>query len=118
MPWPPVTHQDVVDRVELTVQSTKTAAYTVVLADGGTLIEMNTAAAVALTIPTEASVAFPIGTTIGVRQYGAGVLTLTPASGVTLRSRDSALRTGGLYAEAALTKRAANEWVAAGDLVV
>lgn len=109
---------EAVARVDLLTQNTKTAAYTAVLTDAGTLVEFNATSAVAFTIPANASVAFPVGTTFAVRQYGAGQVTITAATGVVLRSRDGALKTAGPYAEATLTKRATDEWVVGGDVVV
>lgn len=99
------------------VATTQTAAYTFALADAGTLVEVNSASAVTLTVPANATVAFPIGTSIGIRQYGAGQVTIAPATGVTIRSRGDAFKTAGQYAEAVLTKRAADEWILTGDLV-
>jgi hypothetical protein len=56
----------------------KTADYTLVLTDAyQVLISMNKATAVALKIPTNASVAFPIGTVITVLNKGAGLLTIS-----------------------------------------
>jgi len=92
------------------------ASYTLVFADRGKTIEMNNAGANILTIPPNASVAFAIGAFINVTQYGAGQTTLTPGSGVTIRS-ELGLKTAGQYAMATLYKRDTNEWVAGGDLV-
>lgn len=92
------------------------AVYTLGLADAGTVVEFTSATAVTLTIPPNSTQAFAVGTSIVLRQYGAGVITVTPGAGVTVRSRGSALKTGGQYAEAALTKRATDEWVLTGDV--
>lgn len=92
--------------------------YTLVLGDRGQLVKMNNASANTLTIPTNASVAFPIGTQIVVYQEGAGQTTLSPAGGVTLSSRGSAFKLAGQNAVATLIKLAANTWVASGDLTV
>lgn len=91
--------------------------YTLALVDANTVVESNNAAAVTVTVPPNSAAAFPVGTTIGLRQYGAGQVTVAAGSGVTLRSRDGVLKLAGQYAEAALTKRAADEWVLTGDLV-
>ena len=45
---------------------------------------LRTTAALTITVPTNATVPFPIGTEITVRHAGAGNVTLAPASGVTL----------------------------------
>jgi hypothetical protein len=100
----------------LMIMNLQTTSYTLVLGDCGKLIELNATNSTSLTVPTNASVAFEIGTVIGVRQYGTGQVTITAADGVILRSRGSVFRTAGQYAEASITKRAANEWIVTGDL--
>lgn len=59
-------------------------AYTLALADHGRGITMDHASANTLTIPTNATVAFPVGSMIPVMQIGAGTTTITAAAGVTL----------------------------------
>lgn len=102
----------------LLTQNQKTGtAYTLVLGDAGEMIEVNNASANTVTIPAAASVNFAVGTVIALRQYGAGQVNVAPATGVTIRSRGGALKLAGQYAEAALTKRAGDEWVLTGDVV-
>ncbi len=86
----------------------RTVNYTLVLNDGNGVVEMNIAGANTLTIPTNASVAFPIGTSILVLQYGSGATTIS-APGVTLRG-PFGLVTLGQYRSATLYKRATDEW--------
>lgn len=101
----------------LSTQTTQTGGtYTFTLADSGTLVEGNSATAQTFTVPPESTAAFSIGASMVIRQYGAGQITLAPGAGVTLRSRGGALKLAGQYAEATLTKRAANEWITSGDL--
>lgn len=90
-----------------TVQ-TKTANYVLALGDENTLIEMNVGSANTVTIPTNASVAFPVGTQIDVTQYGAGDTTIVAAGGVTPRSPTAGPAVQ--YALYRLVKRATNEW--------
>jgi hypothetical protein len=94
----------------------QTASYTLVLSDANKLVEMNVATANTLTVPTNASVAFPIGTQILISQYGAGACTVTAASGVTLRSESAKLKTNGQYSGATLVKIATDEWYVFGNL--
>jgi hypothetical protein len=98
-------------------QNTQTVDYTLVLADSTKVVEMNTAAASVLTVPPNASVAFPVGTIIEVHQYGAGQVTITPGAGVTILSA-SGLKLVSQFSTASLRKRATDEWVASGDLEV
>lgn len=93
-------------------------AYTLALADAATMVESNNAAAVTITIPANATAAFPVGSVIGLRQYGAGQVTVAPAAGVTIRSRGGALKIAGQYGEASLAKRGVDEWIIVGDVVV
>lgn len=95
--------------------NTRTASYTLVLSDLSVVVEMNVASANTLTVPPNASVAYPIGSTIEICQIGAGQTTITPGSGVTIRS-PVGLKTRAQWSSAVLRKRATNEWVAAGDL--
>ena len=90
-------------------------SYTLVLADAGKLVTLNNAAAITLTIPTNASVAFPIGTRVDLLQYGAGQVTVGGA-GITIRSSGAKLKLTGQYSGATLWKKAANEWVLVGDI--
>ncbi len=91
-------------------------SYTAVLGDANTYIRFNNASSIAFTIPPNGSVAFPIDTVITVEQVGAGVVTLTPGSGVTLNSRGSLLQTAGQYAVCQLKKVATNTWTVIGDV--
>ena len=64
--------------VTFTVGSDQTADYTAVLTDQyQTLVPMNKATAVAFKIPTNASVAFPVGTAITILNKGAGTCTIS-----------------------------------------
>lgn len=98
------------------VQNTQTASYTLVLADNGKIIEMNVGSANNLTVPPNSSVAFPIGTLIGIDQIGAGQTTIVAGAGVTIRSSGSLVKVKGQYSSASLRKRATDEWVLVGDL--
>ena len=98
-----------------TVTNAQTAAYTLALADNGKMVEMNVASGNALTVPSNANVAFPVGTTLTILQTGAGQTTLTPQSGVTINATPG-LKLRTQWASATLIKRASDTWVALGDL--
>ena len=89
-------------------------SYTLVLTDAAKLITLTNAAAITLTVPTNASVAFPIGTQILLYQGGAGQVTIS--SSATIRSQGTKLKLFGQYAVAGLVKVATDEWVAFGNL--
>lgn len=92
----------------------RTAAYTLALADAGQVVPVTVGSGVNITIPANATVAFPIGTVIEVEQYGAGQLTMVPDTGVTLRS-PGGTKSRVQYSSVRLRKRATDEWVASGD---
>lgn len=94
----------------------QTASYTLVLSDAGKIVEQNVGSANNLTVPLNASVAFPIGTDILINQYGAGQTTIVATGGVTLRSKGGALKISAQYSGAALTKVGTDEWYVQGDL--
>jgi hypothetical protein len=100
----------------ITTNSQSGTAYTFILGDTGLLVETTNSSAVTLTVPPNSSVAFQIGTTIALRQYGIGQATIAPGVGVTIRSRGSVYKLADQYAEAVLTKRATDEWMLSGDL--
>lgn len=91
------------------------SAKTLALADGD-VIECTSSSAVTVTVPLNSAVAFPIGRSITVRQYGTGQVTLAATSGVTLNSRGALFSTAGRFAEISLMKRATDEWIVVGDL--
>jgi hypothetical protein len=77
---------------------------------------MNKATANNLTVPANSSVAFEVGTTIEVFQYGAGQTTIVAGGGVTLRSSGGKLKLTAQYSSATLRKIATDEWAVAGEL--
>lgn len=87
---------------------------TLALTDAGTLQLVN--GGHTLTIPADASVAFPLGTEIELCQYSADRVTVAPAAGVTLLSADGSTQTAEQYAGATLKKVAANTWLLQGLL--
>lgn len=97
---------------------TKTANYPLVLTDANKIIEMNlTGTANTVSVPTNASVAFPIGTQINIVQYGTGktqILATSPGTTNIRFTPGSYLRDR--YSSATLIKRDSDEWYLIGDL--
>jgi len=89
---------------------------TLVIGDAGKFITMNNAAAIALNIPLNSSVAFPVGTIVSFQQLGAGQITVTPAGGVTLQSADNAYTTVKQYSGGCIIKTATDQWGVFGDM--
>ena len=96
--------------------STKTADYTLVLADAGKMIMVNSSNDCLVTIPANSSVAFPVGTEIEIAKLGTGAVTIDASSGVTIDSLDSMTDIAGQYATVAIKKIATNEWLLVGAL--
>ncbi len=96
--------------------STKTTGYTVVTTDHGKIIEVSNAQGATITIPTNASQAFPVGATFGVFQQGAGQVVFLAASGATILAPSSKLKLTGQYSSAAIRKQLTDTWILAGDL--
>lgn len=90
--------------------------YTCIITDMGVVINCNNSGAAAVTIPRNSSVGFPIGTTLTFRVGGAGAVTFTPDTGVTLQSRGGALTSAGQFAMVTALKTATDTWTIAGDL--
>ena len=104
-----------------TVSSDKTADYTAELTDQyQTLVVMNKATAVAFKIPTDASIAFPVGTVITVLNKGAGTVTISAVTSGTTTVLSSgtvlAQPTLGQYKSAAIIKQSANVWYVVGAI--
>jgi hypothetical protein len=99
----------------LTAINQQTAGYTTVLTDRDKLIEISSASGVTLTIPTNASVAYPVGTSFDILQTGAGQITIAGASGVTVNATPG-LKLRTQWSSATLFKRATDTWVVYGDL--
>ena len=96
---------------------TKTTDYSLVLTDKNKFIKMNVvSSANTVTVPTNASVEFPIGSQIHIIQYGSGKTQVIPVSGtVTLYATPGAyLRAQ--FSSATLLKCDTNIWMLMGDL--
>ena len=94
----------------------RTASYTLVLSDSSKIIEMSVASGNTLTIPLNATEAFPIGTQIIVLQTNSGQTTLAGTAGVTLNGTPG-LKLRAQWSSVTLIKRDTDTWVAIGDLV-
>jgi hypothetical protein len=104
-----------------TVGTANTVDYTAVLADQYQVLEiMNKATAIAFKIPTDASVAFPVGTAITVLNIGAGTCTISAVtSGTTTVLSGGAVAaspTLAQYKSAVCIKTAANTWYVVGGI--
>jgi len=107
--------------VAFTVGTANTSDYTAVLADSYQVLEvMNKATAIAFKIPTNASVAFPVGTALTVLNIGAGVCTIsavTPATTTILSAGAvAASPTLAQYKSAVCIKTGTDTWYVVGGI--
>lgn len=103
------------------VLNAQTATYTTVLADAYKLVTMSVASANNFQIPTNANVAYPVGTVINVIQIGTGQTTIQAVtSGTTTISSTGASATApklrAQYSAASCIKVATDTWYVVGDI--
>jgi hypothetical protein len=104
-----------------TVGTANTTDYTAVLADQYQVLEiMNKATAIAFKIPTNASVAFPIGTALTVLNIGVGTCTIsavTPGTTTVLSAGATAASpTVTQYKSAVCIKTGTDTWYVVGGI--
>ena len=93
------------------------STYTLQSADVYRLKEFTNATGVTVTIPNDATDSdFPIGSSVEIRQMGAGRITFAVTSPATLVSTDNYVKTRTQYSSAILEKRASNAWILTGDI--
>jgi hypothetical protein len=107
--------------VAFSINADATADYTAVTADQyQVLVPMNKATAIAFKIPTNASVAFPVGTVITVLNKGVGTCTISAVtSGTTTvlsAGSTAASPTLGQYKMATVIKTNTDQWYVAGGI--
>ena len=95
----------------------KSASYTLALTDKNKFIKMSvTSTANTVTVPTNASVAFPIGSQIHIIQYGTGKTQVIPVSGTVILYATPGAYLRAQYSSATLLKCDTNIWMLMGDL--
>jgi len=103
------------NKIADTVINPQTTSYTLVLTDKNKQVEISNASATTLTIPADNTVNMATGASIVILQTGAGQVTIAGAAGVTVNATPG-LKLRTTWSSATLIKRAANTWVALGDL--
>jgi hypothetical protein len=94
---------------------TLTSSCTLSASNAGNLIFCNNSAAIVITIP---SGVFSVGTEIAFYRNTAYDVSISPASGVTIYSKDSAKRIASQSTTCALKQTSTNVWILAGALKV
>ena len=102
----------------ISTPSFTTNAYTAVLTDKDKWLELsNGATAGTFQIPTDATTNFPIGTQLNILQTGSGQITIAAVTpGTTTVNGTPGLKLRSQWSAVTIIKRAANTWVAVGDL--
>lgn len=108
-------------KLNLTLNAQTGTTYTFVLADNGKLVTASNSSAQTYSIPTNASVAFPIGTQINIVSLGTGIVTIqaVTAGTTTVQSNgatSTAPRLRAQYSAAVCVKTATDTWIVIGDI--
>jgi hypothetical protein len=108
-------------KIAQTINAQTGTTYTFVLADQGKFITASNASAQTYSIPTNATAAFPIGTSIDLIQIGAGQVTVSAATpGTTtllsIGATAASPKTRAQYSAITLKKVGTDSWYAIGDI--
>jgi hypothetical protein len=102
-------------KLNLSINGQTGTTYTLVLEDNGKLITLSNVAAIAVTVPTNANVAFPIGAQVNITQTNTGAVTVAGDSGVTVNSVNG-LQLFGQWSIATLIKIDTDSWIMIGSV--
>lgn len=107
--------------VTLSINAQTGTTFTPALSDGASLVTLSNASAISVTLPTNASTAFPIGSQINLIQIGAGQVTVqavTPGTTTVLSTGETAAapKTRVQYSALTCIKVATDAWYVMGDI--
>jgi hypothetical protein len=106
-------------QVNLGINAQTGTTYTTVLADNGKLTTLTNASAIAVTIPPNSSVAYPVGAQINMAQLGAGQVTVSGGVGVTVVSTGATASTPkarAQYSTLTAVQTSTDNWLVMGDI--
>lgn len=106
-------------KINLGVNTQTNTTYTTVLNDNGKLVTLSNASAIAVTIPLNSSVAYPVGAQINMVQLGAGQVTVSGAGGVTVVSTGATAaspKTRAQYSTLTAVQTSTDNWLIMGDI--
>ena len=103
--------------INIALNSQTGTAYTAALTDNNKIISLDNSSAITLTVPLNSSVAFPVGAMVNFIQLGAGEVSVTGASGVSVSSPNG-YKTRAQYSLATVIKLDTNSWVLIGDIEI
>jgi hypothetical protein len=105
--------------INLGINAQTGTTYTTVLADNGKLTTLTNASAIAVTIPPNSSVAYPVGAQINMAQLGAGQVTVSGGVGVTVVSTGATASTPlarAQYSSLTAIQTSTDNWLVVGDI--
>jgi hypothetical protein len=105
--------------INLGINAQTGTTYTTVLADNGKLTTLTNASAIAVTIPPNSSVAYPVGAQINMAQLGAGQVTVSGGSGVTVVSTGATAaspKARAQYSTLTAVQTSTDNWLIMGDI--
>lgn len=106
-------------QINLSINAQTGTTYTTVLADNGKLVTLSNASAIAVTIPLNSSVAYPVGAQLNMAQIGAGQVTVSGAGGVTITSTGATAatpKTRAQYSALTAIQTSTDNWLVVGDI--
>lgn len=106
-------------KINLGINPQSGTTYSTVLDDNGKLITTSNGSAVAISIPLNASVAYPVGAQINIAQLGAGQITVSGVSGVTVVSTGATAaqpKTRAQYSTLTAVQTSTDNWLVMGDI--
>jgi hypothetical protein len=110
-----ITGSEVNSGMNLTATNTITTTYTFVLTDKDKLVVSNSVSGIVATIPTNASVAYDLGTRIELYRSNTGPFRIIGDTGVTVTEAGSAQELRVQYSVATILKIGTDAWVLFGD---
>lgn len=93
-----------------------TGGITLSIGDVGKLLVIDAGSSVNVLIPASGDVALPIGAEVAILQLGAGEVTITPDTGVTINSAGNLYTISAQYASVSLKQIELDRWVLVGAL--
>jgi hypothetical protein len=100
-----------------TISTKSGSTYTLGLEDSSEILEFTNASGCQITIPTNASVNFPVGSQITLVQAASNPINVVAAGGVTLNSKLGYKVSAAQWVGLVLYQREVDSWVLLGDLV-
>ena len=96
------------------VENVQTGSYTLQLSDINKIVAVNNSSSVTVTVPSNSTAAFPLGTVINIYAMTNNNVVIGSEVGVTVRN-SGIISTQ--YTEISLRKRDTNEWVLSGNVI-